>query len=169
MTWASRPAVPSVSHSASRPPGNETLIPNRPFAARSRWALMPRSRRASATRRARCSSMPHDNWAAALIGLTLHPGKLRGCRAGLPGGALEKKLPPVLLVPLLAGRLEAEAGDRGQGGCVARADRRADDADLRLAGGPAEQGLQHRPCVPAAAGFGDHRVTNLDHAAVARR
>src|SRR5215469_15028212 len=57
MTRASRLAVPSLSHSASRPPGSGSRIPNLPLPPRSRWALTPRSRSESTTRRALNSSM----------------------------------------------------------------------------------------------------------------
>src|SRR5262249_29494379 len=58
ITCASRLAVPSVSHMASRPSGSDTRTPLWYSPALTRCASTPRSRSASATRRALFSSIP---------------------------------------------------------------------------------------------------------------
>src|SRR6188472_941543 len=57
ITCASREAVPSESHVASRPSGSRIITPNWCTPTRARSALVPRSRRRSTTRRALSSSM----------------------------------------------------------------------------------------------------------------
>src|SRR5437764_7283312 len=136
ITCASRLAVPSVSHSASRPSGRDTRTPLSYAPGLTRCASTPRSRSASTTRRALFSSIPEIYLLTAFSG-----------RSGVIG------TPIATFSPLNGGTLRCgRDGDTGSGGAqlVSRGYRAGAD------GGPSQPahcggGLHGRSARPGAA------------------